>query len=338
MTILVTGTAGFIGNNLALSLLERGERVVGLDCVTPYYDVTLKEARLKRLLAYPNFVEARVDMADRNAVNQVFETHKPNKVVNLAAQPGVRYSLEKPHSYAESNLVGFLNLLEACRHFGTKHLVYASTSSIYGANTGMPFSEHQSADHPLSLYAATKKSNEAMAHSYSYLFGIPCTGLRFFTVYGPWGRPDMALFLFTKAMLEGRPIDVFNNGDMQRDFTYVDDIVEGVIRVLDRPPEKSADWSGNQPDPATSGVAPYRIFNIGRGEPVQLMKFIEILEQKLGRKAEKNWLPMQAGDVPGTWADTRDLERETGYRPDTSVEVGVSAFVDWYLEYYGVKI
>jgi len=338
MTILVTGTAGFIGNHLALSLLERGERVVGLDCVTPYYDVTLKEERLKRLLAYPNFVEARVNLADRDAVNQVFETHDPNRVVNLAAQPGVRYSLENPHSYAESNLVGFLNLLEACRHFATKHLVYASTSSVYGANTRMPFSEHQSADHPLSLYAATKKSNEAMAHCYSYLFGIPCTGLRFFTVYGPWGRPDMALFLFTKAILEGRPIDVFNNGDMQRDFTYVDDIVEGVIRVLDRPPEKSTDWSGNQPDPATSGVAPYRIFNIGRGEPVQLMKFIEILEQKLGRKAEKNWLPMQAGDVPGTWADTQDLEREIGYRPGTPVEVGVSAFVDWYLEYYGVKI
>lgn len=312
--------------------------VVGLDSVTPYYDVTLKEARLERIKHNPNFIEARVDLADKAAVEKVFEEHKPARVVNLAAQAGVRYSLESPHSYIESNIDGFLNILEGCRNFGTEHLVFASTSSVYGANTAMPFSEHQPADHPVSLYAATKKSNELMAHSYSYLFGIPCSGLRFFTVYGPWARPDMALFLFTKAILEDRPIDVFNNGEMQRDFTYIDDIVEGIIRVLDRPPAISADWSGDRPDPASSGVAPYRIFNIGRGETVQLMKYIELIELKLGKTAKKNFLPMQPGDVLASLADTNDLELETGYRPGTPVEVGVSAFVDWYLDYYGVSL
>jgi UDP-glucuronate 4-epimerase len=334
MTVLVTGTAGFIGNQVALALLARGDRVIGLDSVTPYYDVTLKEARLDRLKPNRDFVEARIDLADSEAVNRLFEDHHPEQVINLAAQAGVRYSLESPHSYIDSNVTGFLNILEACRHYGTKHLVYASTSSVYGANTAMPFSEHQSTAHQVSLYAATKKANEVMAHSYSCLFGIPCTGLRFFTVYGPWGRPDMALFLFTKAILEGRPIEVFNNGDMQRDFTYIDDIVAGIVRVLDRPPAVSADWSGHDPDPASSGVAPYRVFNIGRGESVQLMTYIEVLERKLGREAQKNWLPMQPGDVPATWADTTDLERETGYRPETTVEVGVSAFVDWYLDFY----
>jgi UDP-glucuronate 4-epimerase len=337
MTVLVTGTAGFIGNQVALALLEGGDRVIGLDSVTPYYDVTLKEARLERLKPNSDFVEARIDLADREAVTRLFEEHHPEKVINLAAQAGVRYSLESPHSYIDSNITGFLNILEACRHFGTEHLVYASTSSVYGANTAMPFSEHQSTEHQVSLYAATKKSDEIMAHSYSHLFGIPSTGLRFFTVYGPWGRPDMALFLFTKAILEDRPIDVFNNGDMQRDFTYVGDIVEGVVRVLDRPPVVSADWSGDDPDSASSGVAPYRVFNIGLGEPVQLMKYIEVLERKLGREAQKNFLPMQAGDVRATWADTADLEREVGYRPRTSVEAGVSAFVDWYLDYYKVE-
>lgn len=338
MTILVTGSAGFIGNQLALTLLNRGERVIGLDSLTPYYDVSLKEARLERVKHNPNFVEARVDLADKEGVDDVFKKYQPTSVVNLAAQAGVRYSLDNPHSYIASNIDGFLNILEGCRNFGIGHLVYASTSSVYGANTDMPFSEHQSTDHPLSLYAATKKSNEVMAHSYSFLFGIPCSGLRFFTVYGPWGRPDMALFLFTKAILENRPIDIFNNGEMQRDFTYIDDIVEGIIRVLDRPPKISNDWSGDQPDPASSGVAPYRVFNIGRGETIQLMKYIEIIERKLGKTAEKNWLPMQPGDVPVTSADTRDLERETGFRPGTTLEVGVSAFVDWYLDYYGVNL
>jgi len=338
MTTLVTGSAGFIGNHVALKLLEQGEQVIGLDNLTPYYDVTLKMARLERLTSKPGFIEARVDLADRDALTGVFEDHQPDRVVNLAAQAGVRYSLEDPHSYVESNLVGFVNLLEACRHFGTKHLVFASSSSVYGANTAMPFSEHQSADHPLSLYAATKKSNEAMAHCYSYLFGIPCSGLRFFTVYGPWGRPDMALFKFTKSILEGNPIDVFNNGEMQRDFTYIDDITEGVLQVLDRPPAISEDWSAEKPDSATSGVGSYRILNIGRGQPVELMKFIDVLETKLGKKAEKNWLPMQAGDVPATWADTTDLEKMTGYLAETSVVEGVSNFVEWYLDYYGINL
>ena len=338
MTTLVTGSAGFIGNHVALSLLEQGEQVIGLDNVTPYYDVSLKEARLERLTSFDGFTEARIDLADRDALTQVFDTHRPNHVVNLAAQAGVRYSLEDPHSYVESNVVGFLNILESCRHFKVEHLVYASTSSVYGANTAMPFSEHQSTEHPLSLYAATKKANESMAHSYSYLFGLPCTGLRFFTVYGPWGRPDMALFKFTKAILEGRPIDVFNNGEMQRDFTYIDDVAKGVVHMLDHPPSVDKKWSGDNPDPASSGEGPYRLFNIGRGEPVELMKFIDVLEKKLGRMAEKNWLPMQAGDVPATWADTTDLEKEIGYRPSTSIEEGVSNFVDWYLDYYGNEI
>ena len=337
MKVLVTGTAGFIGNQVALSLLARGDQVVGLDNVTPYYDVSLKEARLERVKPHSGFVEARTDFTDQTAVDELFREHRPNAVINLAAQAGVRYSLENPRSYMSSNIDGFLNILEACREFGTEHLVYASSSSVYGANTAMPFSEHNSAEHPLSLYAASKKSGEMMAHCYGYLYGVPCTGLRFFTVYGPWGRPDMALFLFTKAILEGRPIDVFNNGEMRRDFTYIDDIVEGVIRVLDRPPAVNAKWSGDLPDPASSGSGPFGVFNIGRGAPIGLMSFIEVLETKLGKRAQVNMLPMQPGDVSETWADTSDLEREFGYRPTTSVEDGVGAFVDWYLDFYGVK-
>ena len=337
MKVLVTGTAGFIGNALALHLLARGDQVIGLDCLTPYYDVALKEARLARLNLHKNFFEERVDIADQKVVTAIFDKQRPDRVVNLAAQAGVRYGLQKPHTYINSNIEGFLNILEACREFGTGHLVYASSSSVYGAHTAMPFSEHHSATHPLSLYGATKLSNEMTAHSYSYLFGIPCTGLRFFTVYGPWGRPDMALFLFTKAMLEGQKIDVFNNGELQRDFTYIDDIVEGVVRVLVRPPTVDSNWSGNNPDPASSGVAPNRIYNIGRGEPVNLISFIEIIEAKLGVKTKMNFLPMQAGDVSATWADTADLERDIGYRPSVSVEEGVGAFIDWYLEYYGAK-
>ncbi len=337
MIVLVTGTAGFIGNKVAQSLLDRGDRVIGLDNVSPYYDVKLKEARLNLIKSHANFSEARIDLSDEEAVRHVFEEHNPARVVNLAAQAGVRYSLQNPRSYLRSNVDGFLNILEGCREFGTEHLVYASSSSVYGANTAMPFSEHQSANHPISLYAATKKSNELMAHCYSNLFDIPCSGLRFFTVYGPWGRPDMALFLFTKAILEDRTIDVFNSGQMSRDFTYIDDIVEGVIRVLDKPPTVNKDWSGNTLDPATSGVAAYRLFNIGRGEPVELMKYIEVIEKKLGKRARKNMLPMQPGDVSATWADTADLESEVEYQPQTTIEDGVGAFVDWYLDYYGVS-
>jgi len=335
MRILVTGTAGFIGAALGMRLLERGDEVIGIDCLDTYYDVGLKKARLARLAAFPGFTDLRIRLEDRQTVAEAFRAHRPERVVNLAAQAGVRYSIENPMAYVDSNLLGFANVLEGCRHTGVGHLVYASSSSVYGANTNMPFSVHHNVDHPLSLYAATKKANELMAHTYSHLYGVPTTGLRFFTVYGPWGRPDMALFKFTKAILEGRPIEVFNYGHHRRDFTYVDDIVEGVIRVLDRPAEPNAAWSGADPDSATS-TAPYRLYNIGNHQPVELMRYIEVLEQCLGRTAEKTLLPLQAGDVPDTYADVEDLVRDTGYQPATPIEVGVRNFVDWYRGYYGV--
>ncbi|MCW8951171.1 MAG: NAD-dependent epimerase, partial [Rhodospirillales bacterium] len=333
---LVTGTAGFIGNHVALQLLERGDEVVGLDNLNPYYDVRLKEARLARIKGHPAFTEARINLEDQAAVSELFVRHKPDRVINLAAQAGVRYSLENPRSYVDTNVVGFLNILEGCRHAEVEHLIYASSSSVYGTNTHMPFSVHDDVGHPISMYAATKRSNELMAHTYSHLFGIPTTGLRFFTVYGPWGRPDMALFLFTKAIIEGRPIDVFNEGRMQRDFTYVDDIADGVVRLLDRAPSPDSKWSGDAPDPATSGSAPFRIYNIGNNKPVELMRYIEVLEQELGVEAVKNMLPMQPGDVPATWADVDDLIADAGYRPDTPVEEGVARFVSWYRDFYGV--
>jgi UDP-glucuronate 4-epimerase len=333
--ILVTGAAGFIGFHLAKRLLEQGEDVVGLDNLNDYYDVNLKLARLKLLEQYPGFRFVRIDLADRTAMAALFSAEKFHAVVNLAAQAGVRYSLINPHLYAESNISGFLNVLEGCRHNGVGHLVYASSSSVYGANTAMPFSVHHNVDHPVSLYAATKKANELMAHTYSSLYGIPTTGLRFFTVYGPWGRPDMALFLFTKAILEGRPIDVFNYGKMQRDFTFVDDIVEGVCRVIGQVPAGNPAWSGADPDPGTS-YAPYRLYNIGNNNPVELLRFIEVLEKALGREARKNLLPLQPGDVPATYADVDDLMRDVGFRPATSIEEGIGRFVAWYRAYYGV--
>ena len=336
MTTLVTGSAGFIGSHVVQRLLERGETVVGLDCLNDYYDVELKKARLARFIDHPNFIDARVDLADRAAVEAVFDTHKPAKVVNLAAQAGVRYAAENPHVYVASNVTGFLHVLEGCRQHGVGHLVYASTSSVYGANTAMPFSEHASTEHPLTLYAATKKSNEMMAHAYAHLYGIPCTGLRFFTVYGPWGRPDMALFLFTKAILAGEPIKVFNPGHHRRSFTYVDDVAAGVVAALDHPPARDPNWRSAAPDPATSGVAPYRLYNIGNAEPVELLRYIEILEHCLGRKAKMELLPLQAGDVPDTEADTSDLAEDIGIAPGVSVEEGVARFVAWYREYYRV--
>ncbi|TQV81635.1 NAD-dependent epimerase [Denitrobaculum tricleocarpae] len=334
MKFLVTGHAGFIGNHVAIQLLERGDEVVGLDNLNPYYDVKLKQARLDRLTPYKGFTHCKLDLEDTAGVAELFSSHKPDKAIHLAAQAGVRYSLENPRSYIDSNIVGFLNILEGCRHNGVKHLVYASSSSVYGANGNAPFSVHHNVDHPLSLYAASKKSNEMMAHTYSHLFGLPATGLRFFTVYGPWGRPDMALFLFTKAILEGRPIDVFNRGQMQRDFTFVDDIVEGVIACADNVAKVNEDWSGESPDPGTSGVAPYRVYNIGNSQPVELMRYIEVLEQCIGKTAKKNMLPMQPGDVPATWADVSDLKRDVGYQPATTVETGVARFVDWYRDFY----
>lgn len=333
MTVLVTGTAGFIGNEIALRLLGRGERVVGVDCLTPYYDLALKEARLARLAGNLGFVEERIDLGDRETTARLFAEHKPARVIHLAAQPGVRYSLENPHAYADSNLTGFLNILEGCRACGVEHLVYASSSSVYGGNETMPFSVHHPADHPVSLYAATKRANELMAHAYAHLYRFPVTGLRFFTVYGPWGRPDMAPMLFAKAIAEGRPIDVFNGGEMRRDFTYIDDIVEGVLRVADCIPEPAPEAAA---DPAASPVAPYRVFNIGNGAAVDLMRFIELMEQELGRKAQKNMLPMQPGDVKATWADTADLEAATGWKPDIGIEEGVRRFVAWYREFYAV--
>lgn len=336
MKILVTGTAGFIGSTLAHRLLDRGDEVIGIDNVNDYYDVNLKEARLARLKVKPGFTEARVSLEDQSAINKVFATHKPQRVVNLAAQAGVRYSLENPQAYIDANLVGFCNILEGCRHHDVEHLAYASSSSVYGANTSMPFSIHDNVDHPVSLYAASKEANELMAHTYSHLFNLPTTGLRFFTVYGPWGRPDMALFLFTKNILEGKPIDVFNYGNHRRDFTYIDDIVEGVIRVLDQPAKPNLEWSGDQPDPGSS-KAPYRIYNIGNNQPVELMRYIEVLEDCLGKKAEKNLLPLQEGDVPDTYANVEDLVRDTGYKPSTPIETGIANFVEWYKEYYKIK-
>ncbi|MDQ3510529.1 MAG: NAD-dependent epimerase [Pseudomonadota bacterium] len=334
MKILVTGSAGFIGSHVAMKLLERGDEVVGLDSLNDYYDVNLKKARLARFIDHAGYTHVHADLADRGAVEAVFATHRPQRVINLAAQAGVRYAAQNPHVYVASNVTGFLHVLEGCRHHGVEHLVFASTSSVYGANTRMPFSEHQSAEHPLTLYAATKKANEQMAHSYAHLYGIPSTGLRFFTVYGPWGRPDMALFLFTRAILAGEPIDVFNHGHHKRSFTYVDDIAQGVICTLDQVPGIDPRWDGNAPDPASSGVAPYRLFNIGNETPVQLLRYIEVLEECLGRKAEMRLLPLQPGDVPDTEADISDLIERVDYRPQVSVEQGVGRFVDWYRSYY----
>ena len=335
MKVLITGAAGFIGSTLALRLLARGDRVIGVDNLNDYYDVALKEARLARTQGHPEFVDLRLDIEDGAGLRDAFETHRPDRVVNLAAQAGVRYSIENPMAYVGTNLVGFANILECCRHTGVEHLVYASSSSVYGANTTMPFSVHHNVDHPVSLYAASKKANELMAHTYSHLYRLPTTGLRFFTVYGPWGRPDMALFKFTRAILADEPIDVFNYGHHRRDFTYVDDIVEGVIRVLDRVPEGNPSWSGDRPDAATS-LAPYRLYNIGNNNPVELMEYIAVLEESLGRKARMNLLPLQPGDVPDTYADVSDLVADTGYHPSTPVAEGVARFVAWYRDFYRV--
>ena len=331
--ILVTGTAGFIGYHTCQKLLDSGFEVVGIDNLNDYYDVTLKEARLARLQVKGNFSFLRLDLADRPGMEQLFLSHHFDTVIHLAAQAGVRYSIENPHAYIDSNLVGFINILEGCRHHQVQHLTYASSSSVYGANTTLPFSIHDNVDHPLSLYAATKKANELMAHTYSNLYGLPTTGLRFFTVYGPWGRPDMALFLFTDAIINGRPIDVFNHGQMQRDFTYIDDIVEGVIRVAARPAQPNPLWSGATPDPGSS-FAPWRVYNIGNHSPVELLHFIRTIEAKLGRKAQLNLLPLQPGDVPATCADVADLMREVDFQPATPIEVGISHFIDWYRDYY----
>ena len=334
--ILVTGAAGFIGFHLSKRLLERGDKVVGLDILNDYYDVNLKKDRLKMLETHSGFEFVKLDMADREGMANLFKEARGNKVVNLAAQAGVRYSLVNPLAYVDSNLVGFVNILEGCRHNNVEHLVFASSSSVYGANTSMPFSVHDNVDHPVSLYAASKKSNELMAHSYSHLYKLPCTGLRFFTVYGPWGRPDMALFLFAKAILEGEPIKVFNHGKMQRDFTYIDDIVEGVIRVLDNTASPNPKWSSDAPDSASS-YAPYRLYNIGNNQPVELMKFIEEIEEALGKKAEKDLLPMQAGDVPATYANIDALVEDVQFTPSKPLKEGIKAFIDWYKEYYGVS-
>ena len=335
MKVLITGAAGFIGSNLALRLLERGDTVIGIDNHNDYYDPAIKEARLARHANHPNYTHLRIDLADRKAMEDCFATHKPQGVVNLAAQAGVRYSIENPLAYIDSNIVGFAHILEGCRHHGVEHLVYASSSSVYGANTTMPFSVHHNVDHPLSLYAASKKSNELMAHTYSHLYNLPTTGLRFFTVYGPWGRPDMALFKFTKAILAGEKIPVFNYGKHRRDFTYIDDIVEGVIRVLDRPAPPNPAWSGAQPDPGSS-AAPWRVYNIGNNSPVELMDYIAALEKALGRKADMEMLPLQPGDVPDTYADVADLVEQFGYKPATPVEQGVANFVAWYRDYFRV--
>lgn len=332
---MVTGTAGFIGSHLALKLLERGDEVIGIDNLNDYYDVNLKLSRLARIKDYPGFTDVRLDIADRAGIEAVFKQYHPQKVVNLAAQAGVRYSLENPHAYIDSNIVGFINILEGCRHYNVEHLVYASSSSVYGANESMPFSVHDNVDHPLSLYAASKKANELMAHTYSNLYRLPTTGLRFFTVYGPWGRPDMALFLFTKAILAGEKIKVFNYGKHRRDFTYIDDIVEGVTRTLDHNAQANPDWNGLSPDPGTS-KAPWRVYNIGNHNPVELMAYIETLERYLGKTAEKELLPLQPGDVPDTYADVEALVNDVGYKPSTSIEQGIRRFVEWYLAYYQV--
>lgn len=355
MKILITGTAGFIGYHLAQKLLERGDTVVGIDNINDYYDVNLKYGRLNetgisreaeqwyqpvKSTKYPEYTFVRMNLEDREQMFKLFEEHQFDRVCNLAAQAGVRYSIENPYAYIDSNIAGFINILEACRHHNVEHLAYASSSSVYGNNTKMPLSTSDSVDHPISLYAATKKSNELMAHTYSHLYGIPTTGLRFFTVYGPWGRPDMALFLFTKAIIDGKPIQVFNNGNMIRDFTFVDDIVEGVIRVIDNPPAKSATdnrqpTTGNrQPDPSVSETAPYKVYNIGNSSPIQLMDYIKAIEKHLGKEAEKEFLPMQPGDVPKTDADVTDLQQNLNYKPDTPVSEGIRRFVEWYREYY----
>jgi len=331
--ILVTGAAGFIGYHTCVKLLASGLEVVGIDNLNDYYDVSLKEARLSRLQGTRNFSFVRLDLADRTGMEGLFLSQKFDTVIHLAAQAGVRYSIQNPHAYIDSNLVGFINILEGCRHHQVQHLTYASSSSVYGANTTLPFSIHDNVDHPLSLYAATKKANELMAHTYSNLYGLPTTGLRFFTVYGPWGRPDMALFLFTDAILKGRPIDVFNHGQMQRDFTYIDDIVEGVVRVAARPAQSNPHWSGATPDPGSS-FAPWRVYNIGNHSPVELLHFIRTIEEKLGRKAQLNLLPLQPGDVPATCADVADLMQDVDFKPATSIEVGISHFIDWYRQYY----
>ncbi len=348
--VLITGTAGFIGFHLSRRFIERGDEVVGLDCINDYYDINLKFSRLeivgilKKNIEYGKFVRSekfhnyrfiQLKLEDREAILKLFKEEKFDKVCNLAAQAGVRYSIQNPFTYIDSNIVGFINILEGCRQNGVKHLAYASSSSVYGLNESMPFSTHHNVDHPISLYAASKKSNELMSHTYSYLYGLPTTGLRFFTVYGPWGRPDMALFLFTKAILEGKPIDVFNNGNMKRDFTYVDDIVEGIVRVIDNPPTTNSEWTGISPDPSTS-KAPYQIYNIGNSNPVKLLDFIEAIEEFLGKKAIKNFLPLQNGDVPATWADVTDLEKTLQYKPQTNIREGISNFINWYKQYYKV--
>lgn len=333
--ILITGAAGFIGAHLAKELITNGAQVYGLDNLNDYYDPQLKKDRMAALAEGDNFFHINLDLEDRQGMEKLFQDNSFDVVVNLAAQAGVRYSLVNPHAYIDTNIVGFVNILEGCRHSGVKHLVYASSSSVYGANTRMPFSVHDNVDHPVSLYAASKKSNELMAHTYSHLFGLPTTGLRFFTVYGPWGRPDMALFLFTKAILEGKPIDVFNNGNMERDFTYIDDIVGGVVRVIDKVPEGDFNWQGDTPDPATS-YCPYRVYNIGNNNKEQLLRYIQVLENCLGRKADKNFMPLQPGDVPATYADVDDLVKDFSYKPDTSIDEGIERFVRWYREYYKV--
>ena len=335
MKILVTGAAGFIGSHTALRLLARGDEVVGLDNVNDYYDPTLKEARLARFSGHPGFRLVRGELGDRARVEQLFATERFDRVIHLAAQAGVRYSLTNPHAYIDSNVTGFLHILEGCRHNGVQHLTYASSSSVYGANTAMPFAVNQNVDHPMSLYAATKKANELMAHTYSHLYQLPTTGLRFFTVYGPWGRPDMALFMFTKAILEGQPINVFNHGRMRRDFTYIDDIVEGVVRTNDRVASSDPEWNSDKPAPGTSR-APYRLYNIGNNNPVELMDLIETLERTLGRTATKHMMDIQPGDVPATYADVDDLARDVGFSPKTPIETGVRNFVQWYRDYYGV--
>lgn len=335
MKILITGAAGFIGMHVAQILLARGDEVVGVDNLNDYYDVELKKARLARLADHRRFKHTLLDIADRNGMAELFAREKPQRVLNLAAQAGVRYSLQNPHAYVDSNLVGFVNVLEGCRHNGVEHFVYASSSSVYGGNVRMPFSEHDSVNHPVSLYAATKKANELMAHTYSHLYGLPTTGLRYFTVYGPWGRPDMALFLFTRAMLENRPIDIFNHGEMRRDFTYIDDIAEGTVRVIDSPAAPNPSFAPMDPDPATSW-APYRVFNIGNHHPVRLMEYVAALERALGRQAKKNFLPLQAGDVPETSADVSELHACTGFQPATPIEVGVHRFIEWYRDYFGI--
>jgi len=335
MRILVTGTAGFIGSYVAQALLKQGDEVIGIDNLNDYYDVSLKEDRLVPLNAYKNFTDIRADLADRDRIDQIFKEHQPERVVHLAAQAGVRYSLQNPHAYADSNLSGMLNILEGCRNYDVKHLVYASSSSVYGANTQMPFSIHHNVDHPVSLYAATKKANELMAHSYSNLYNIPTTGLRFFTVYGPWGRPDMAYFSFTKKILAKEPIDVFNFGKCKRDFTYIDDIVEGVIRTLNSTATPNPAWSSDAPDTGTS-YAPYRIYNIGNNQPVELLRFIEVIEECLGLKAEKNLLPLQPGDVPATFANIDDLVNDVGFKPATTIEDGIANFISWYQNYYKI--